>query len=123
MATLVGHKRGIWSLKYSEEGLLASSSGDMTVKIWKDAQCIRTLEGHANSVLDVAFLPGGHTVVSAGGDGLLKVWNLKTGVCSTTLTDHEDKIWSVDTLSTEDGALILSGGSDGRLIVWKDNTT
>ena len=33
--TLAGHRRGVWSVKFSPtEKLLASCSGDMTVKVW-----------------------------------------------------------------------------------------
>ena len=73
---LRGHRRGVWSVKFSprdtptitgdsgpaasgNRGLILTGSGDKTVKIWSltDYSCLRTLEGHTNSVLKVLWMP------------------------------------------------------------------
>ncbi|KAJ9619401.1 U3 small nucleolar RNA-associated protein 13 [Knufia peltigerae] len=71
---LRGHKRGVWSIRFSpastpplssdsgssgSRGLLVSGSGDRTVKIWSLSTytCLQTFEGHSNSVLKVLWLP------------------------------------------------------------------
>jgi U3 small nucleolar RNA-associated protein 13 len=72
---LRGHKRGVWSIKFSpagtpalaladggsssSRGLLVSGSGDKTVKVWSLSTytCLLTFEGHSNSVLKVIWLP------------------------------------------------------------------
>lgn len=74
-AVLRGHKRGVWSVRFSpagtpalnlaeggssgNRGLLISGSGDNTVKVWSmnSYACLLTLEGHQNSVLKVLWLP------------------------------------------------------------------
>lgn len=71
---LRGHKRGVWSIRFApanappinlndggtsgSRGLLASGSGDRTVKIWSLSTytCLFTFEGHSNSVLKVVWL-------------------------------------------------------------------
>ncbi|PQE04289.1 hypothetical protein CJF30_00010073 [Rutstroemia sp. NJR-2017a BBW] len=70
---LRGHRRGVWSVKFAPKdtpnivgengpaagkGLVLTGSGDKTVKIWSlsDYSCLRTFEGHSNSVLKVAWL-------------------------------------------------------------------
>ena len=71
---LRGHKRGVWSIKFSpagtppfslseggsssSRGLLVSGSGDRTVKVWSLSTytCLLTFEGHSNSVLKVIWL-------------------------------------------------------------------
>jgi len=77
---LKGHKRGVWDVNFSPiEKLLASGSGDSTVKIWnlEDGQCVHTFEGHMGSVLKVQWVCFGLEIISGGADGLVKVWNVK----------------------------------------------
>jgi U3 small nucleolar RNA-associated protein 13 len=81
---------------------------------------VSTFQGHAGSVLNVDFLSGGNQVVSAGADGLLKVWTLRTSECEATLDAHADKVWALCVRS--DGAQLVTGGADSVLNVWRDVT-
>ena len=95
IGTCKGHKRGVWSVCFGrEERVLATGSGDKTVKLWNldDYSCLKTFEGHSNSVLRVDFLSAGMQVVSTASDGLVKVWNIREEECATTLDNHEDKV-------------------------------
>jgi U3 small nucleolar RNA-associated protein 13 len=68
---LKGHRRGVWCVDFSSfDKVVASASGDKTVKIWSIAtgQCLRTFEGHTNTVLRVSFLNRGMQLMSAGAD-------------------------------------------------------
>ena len=153
---LRGHRRGVWSVAFgpkdippitsdsgsttTSRGLVMTGSGDRTVKIWSlnDYSCLRTFEGHANSVLKVIWLPvppektndedptaktskRPPLIASAGGDGLLKIWDASTGEVATTLDNHTDRIWAL-TANPETGTLV-SGGGDGVVTFWKDTST
>jgi U3 small nucleolar RNA-associated protein 13 len=76
------------------ERVLATGSGDKTVKLWNldDFTCVKTFEGHTNSVLRVDFLNMGMQLVSSGSDGLVKLWNVKDEECATTMDNHTDKV-------------------------------
>uniref|UniRef100_A0A060SYN0 ARAD1C02442p n=1 Tax=Blastobotrys adeninivorans TaxID=409370 RepID=A0A060SYN0_BLAAD len=120
---LKGHKRGVWTVRFSpfDRDVIVTGSGDKTVKVWslRDFSCTRTLQGHSNSVLKVGFINQGAQVVSAAGDGLVKVWDIKgDGENTTTLDNHEDKVWSLALRGDE----IISGGGDGVITVWNDVT-
>lgn len=124
IGVLRGHKRGVWSAAFSPpgmpalttaesggassaKGMIVTGSGDKTVRIWSlsDYSCLRTFEGHVNSVLKVVWLPSPQTgtsrdrrgaqVASAAGDGLVKVWDAQEGECAATLDNHIDRVWAL----------------------------
>jgi U3 small nucleolar RNA-associated protein 13 len=95
LGTFKGHKRGVWSVKFSPvDQCLATASGDRTIKLWSlaDFTCVKTFEGHSNTVLRVDFLTRGMQIASAASDGLVKVWNVKDEECAATLDNHEEKV-------------------------------
>lgn len=144
---LRGHKRGVWSVQFSPaqmpsiqgddgpvtgKGVILTGSGDKSVKLWSlaDYTCIRTFEGHSNSVLKVAWLKmpvqqdqskKPVQFVTAGGDGLVKVWDANTGEAECTLDNHEDRVWAV-AVHPETNA-IASGSGDSTVTFWKDTTS
>jgi U3 small nucleolar RNA-associated protein 13 len=65
-------------------------------------------------------MAGFKQIVSAAGDGLVKIWTIKSGECDTTLDNHTDRIWS---LALNEGENILvSGGGDSVITFWEDTT-
>jgi U3 small nucleolar RNA-associated protein 13 len=142
---LRGHRRGVWSVRFAPKdtpiisgisgptgrGLVLTGSGDKTVKIWSlsDYSCLRTLEGHTNSVLKVVWMnipkgdgkeKRGVQVASAGGDGLVKVWDVGSGEVQCTLDNHEDRVWALTV--HPDTNMLISGGGDSVITFWEDTT-
>lgn len=126
VATLTGHRRGIWRLRFSPvDRILCSCSGDRTVRLWSlaDYSSIRTLEGHTASVLNAVFVNHSTQLISSSADGLLRLWTVRTGECVTTMEQHEDRVWALDMQQGIDGDIMLvSGGSDAAIIFWQDAT-
>lgn len=146
---LRGHKRGVWTVAFAPKdtppisgesgpssanrGYILTGSGDKSVKIWSlhDYSCLRTFESHTNSVLKVLWLPspsnpdssnrGPPLLASAGGDGLLKIWDASTGEIVTTLDNHTDRIWALTHNPTTNA--LVSGGGDSVVTFWKDTSS
>nr|MDJ0556421.1 hypothetical protein [Microcoleaceae cyanobacterium MO_207.B10] len=120
--TLTGHENWVNVLAFSPKGdLLASTSADNTVKLWKpDGTLVRTLTDHENYVIGVAFSPNGDLLASAGYDKTVKVWrfnrdDLIAHACqwmgdylknNPNLTEEERRLCGVEASAT---ALFLQG--------------
>jgi WD40 repeat protein len=62
------------------EQFLASASEDRTVRIWDAAtgKLNRCFRGHSQRVTSLAFHPDNRRIVSASGDGTIKIWEYRT---------------------------------------------
>lgn len=58
--------------------------------------------------------------MSAGVDGVVKLWNIKKQVCVGTVQMHEEKVWAIDLSKGE--KYLLTGGGDSTIKLWRDNT-
>jgi hypothetical protein len=79
-------------------------------------QCVLTLEGHSGEVRSACFSPDGAKIVSASGDGTVRVWNAATGECELTLEEHRGAVRSA--CFSPDGAKIVSASDDHTVRVW-----
>ena len=71
---LTGHTGPVNSVAFGEKNVLASGSGDNTIKIWNitNGQVIRNLTGHTDSVNSIAF--GKDNVLASGSyDSTIKI--------------------------------------------------
>ena len=93
---LQGHSGGIYALDFSADlSLLASASGDRTVKLWNLARgvAVRTLKGHTRPVNTLAF--SNHLLASGGKDTKIFLWAAATGELIRSLSVHGDCVTSL----------------------------
>lgn len=76
----------------------------------------RTLPKHTKGVLAGAFSPGGSQFASAGGDGGVQIWDVRTGEMKRDFPRKEGPIWAI--AFSPDGAELAAGGADRLLHIW-----
>ena len=116
--TIKAHESTVNTLIVLSNGYLASGSSDKTVKIWdpETGQLIAKLENDS-PVLSLAELSP--SVLAAGGDnGQISLWSLYESKLISILAYHVDSVNAMVVLPNGD---LVSGSSDGRIIVCKWN--
>ncbi len=99
---LTGHQQRIRSIVFNASGSkLASSSDDLTIKLWDVEQqsCLQTFVGHSREIRAVIFIPSSATtpelLVSASDDLTIRIWDTALGECLRILQGHSQGIWSL----------------------------
>jgi WD40 repeat protein len=106
--------------------LLATAHEAQTIELWrlddenKSRIPFRTLSGHTNRLLGIAFHPDNIRLASSSCDRTIKLWDTNTGHCINTLHGHQSWVWSI--AFSPDGNLLASGSYDHTTKLWDSNT-
>lgn len=101
---------------------LFTSSEDYSLQRWslEDGSKV-AWEAHESWIRDIAFLPDGETVITAGCDDRIIFWPVAgdTPQPRTEVVAHKGWIRSIDV--NKNGTLIASGGNDHLVKLWDPN--
>jgi WD40 repeat protein len=120
-----GYSNIIMGVAIDKSGtLLATAHEAQTLELWRldgDSKVpFRTLSGHTNRLIGVAFHPDNIRLASSSCDRTIKLWDSNTGHCINTLHGHQSWVWSV--AFSPDGNLLASGSYDHTTKLWDTNT-
>jgi WD40 repeat protein len=94
---------------------------DGKIRLW-DARSLkfRSLTGHSNQVIGLAFTPDSAQLISSSTDGTARVWDVVDGTSKAPLVGHPKGAMCVDVAST--GRLAAVGAAEQFIRLW-DLTT
>ncbi|PWN49594.1 hypothetical protein IE53DRAFT_369626 [Violaceomyces palustris] len=128
VTVLAGHSAEVFVSAWNPTvpGLLASGSGDATVRIWDvprrpgdpvdpPAVCKHLPSTHSKDISTLDWNPDGTLLASGSYDGILRLWTPQ-GDLHLVMSMHQGPIFAVRW--NRKGTMLLTGSSDGTAIVW-----
>ncbi len=109
--TLAGHEGPVLAARFSRGGSYALTCGkDRTFRLWNPFRgtLIKTYEGHAHEVRDVACAADNSRLATCGGDKQVFLWDVSTGQKIRRFRGHESAVNAV-TFAAEDQVVITAG--------------
>ena len=118
--SLKGHVGSISKVRVGSSTIAVSASYDRSLKIWNVAnrRMSASLHGHKGAVLDFCFLGWSENleISSVGRDGLVKIWDGKTGCEKGSFRGSEKgHVNNCISLSSD---IFATGAQDGSLRLW-----
>ncbi|RWS00487.1 F-box-like/WD repeat-containing protein TBL1XR1-B isoform X1 [Dinothrombium tinctorium] len=128
--TFRGHKEHVNAIRWDRNGrLIASGSGDNTLKIWSmpDEKCILDLTEHEGEVYAVEWSPPNgsaspnvNLLASGSFDGTVRLWDVERGESLHILSGQGASVYSI--AFSPDGKYLASGSLDKYLRIWSTQT-
>ena len=113
---LAGHAGDVASASWrGDGGQLATGDKARTIRLWKgDFTPEAAIETPADAVLGLAYLPSNQQLVSAGSDGLARLWQLPVVAPRRFETKGPVTAFAL----SRDGTKLATGGADKVVRIW-----
>ncbi|EGW34541.1 uncharacterized protein SPAPADRAFT_134625 [Spathaspora passalidarum NRRL Y-27907] len=90
--------------------------GQLLVYEWQSESYILKQQGHFDSMNTLAYSPDGSRLVTGSDDGKIKIWDVQSGFCLFTFTEHTSAVTGVQ--FAKRGQVLFSSSLDGTIRAW-----
>lgn len=109
------------SISFSRDGKLIAIGSKGCIRIYNTDDYSKIMADLIINEKDVyfrtlCFTKDNRTLISGGEDCEIKIWNLETMKCESSLVGKSGEIYGLDI--TEDESILVSGTSDGNIDIW-----
>ncbi|XP_055678283.1 periodic tryptophan protein 2 homolog [Lutzomyia longipalpis] len=87
--------------------------GQLLVWEWQSENYVMKQQGHSSDMSCLAYSPDGQFIATGGEDGKVKIWNLHTGFCFVTFSDHAGPVTAVE--FSRNRKFLISASLDGTV--------
>uniref|UniRef100_A0A665WGV8 Uncharacterized protein n=1 Tax=Echeneis naucrates TaxID=173247 RepID=A0A665WGV8_ECHNA len=103
------------------QNVLAAANEEGIVRIYNTESRVNPLLkewlAHENAVFDIAWVPGEPQLVTASGDQMARLWDVKSGDVLGSFKGHLCSLKSV-AFAPQEKAVFCTGARDGNIMVW-----
>lgn len=110
VSTLSINKTGEWL------ALGSKKLGQLIVYEWQSESYILKQQGHFDIMNSLCYSPDGSKLVTGSDDGKLKIWDVNSGFCLATFTEHQSSVTQVK--FAQRGQVLYSASLDGTVKAW-----
>ena len=120
-AATSGH---MWSAAFSPSGRQIVTTDDRSAQVWDATSQSRLFAmPHGDTVYDATYSPDGKRIFTAGGDGIVKIWDAANGVLVHKLTYDGKRLRYFMVKVSPDGKLVAAIDTAGAVAhVWNAST-
>ncbi|KAK5903382.1 hypothetical protein CgunFtcFv8_007169 [Champsocephalus gunnari] len=103
------------------QNILAAANEEGIVRIYdtesREKPLLKEWLAHENAVFDIAWVPGEPHLVTAAGDQMAKLWDVRSGEMLGSFKGHLCSLKSVS-FAPQEKAVFCTGARDGNIMVW-----
>ncbi|XP_062324303.1 denticleless protein homolog [Osmerus eperlanus] len=103
------------------QGVLAVANEEGIVRLYntenRKSPVLKEWMAHENAVFDIAWVPGETSLVTASGDQLAKLWDVKSQNLLGSFKGHQCSLKSVS-FTQQEKSVFCTGGRDGNIMIW-----
>lgn len=105
----------------NSQDILAVANEEGIVRVYntesRDDALLKEWLAHENAVFDIAWVPGEPQLVTAAGDQMARLWDVRSGELLGSFRGHLCSLKSV-AFTPQDKAVFCTGARDGNIMVW-----